>query len=135
MVKTIIKEIFIILLITIAVAVVLALIMYQYMPTNRIIPSKVTAYSTPEEVSKEIEDQTSEQQYEAENKIFMITDTDLSMYRSQKNYNPGKIDPFAEYSEQTEGETTQNGNNETQNVDRNTTDNYYTAANVNTGTK
>ena len=52
MAKTILKEIFIIFLITLAVGLVLALIFYQYIPTNRIVPSKVTAYATPEEVAK-----------------------------------------------------------------------------------
>lgn len=131
MVKTIIKETFIMLLITVAVAVVLALILYQYMPTNRVIPSKVTAYATPEEVAKEIDDQVTEQQYEATNTVFELTDNDLSKYKNEKNYNPGKVNPFAE----TGNETLQEGNNADQNIDRNTTDNYYTAANVNSGTK
>ncbi len=131
MAKTIIKETFIILLITVAVAVVLALILYQYMPTNRIIPSKVTAYATPEEVAKEIEDQTTEKQYESENKVYSITDSDLAQYRREKNYNPGKANPFAEYS----NEVVQSETSANQNVDRNTTDNYYTASGVNSGTK
>ncbi len=131
MVKTIIKETFIMLLITVAVAVVLALILYQYMPTNRVIPSKVTAYATPEEVAKEIDDQITEQEYEATNTVFDLTDSELSKYRSEKNYNPGKVNPFVEAG----NEVLTEGIDSNQNIDRNTTDNYYTAANVNSGTK
>lgn len=134
MVKTIIKETFIILLITVAVAVIVALILYQYMPTNRVIPSKVTAYATPEEVAKEIDDQTTEKEYESENKLYTVTDSDLAKYRSEKNYNPGKVNPFEEVSNEiTEGTSSTPSTN--QDVDRNTTDNYYTASGVNSGTK
>lgn len=131
MVKTIMKEAFIMLLITVAVLVVLALVLYQFMPTNRVIPSKVTVYATPEEVAKEIDDEVTEQEYESTNTVYDITDSDLSKYKSEKNYNPGKVNPFAEAG----NETLTEGNNSNQNIDRNTTDNYYTAANVNSGTK
>ena len=71
MAKTIFKEIFIILLITVAVGLILAIIFYKYMPTNKIIPSKVSAYSTPDEVAKEIAEDTKDE-LEAENKIYTI---------------------------------------------------------------
>ena len=40
------KQIFIALLMIIAIALVLALIFYQYIPTNKMVPAKVQAYST-----------------------------------------------------------------------------------------
>ncbi len=139
MFKTIIKEICIILLITVAVGLILALIFYQYLPNNKIIPSKITAYSTPEDVAKEIEEDNQEE-LEPLNTIFTVTDADLSLYRSERSYNPGKVDPFAESVDTptgTEGTTPSTTEGQTSNpvVDRNTTDNYYTASGIGSGTK
>ena len=74
------------------------------------------------------------------NTIFTITDADLSLYKSEKSYNPGKVDPFAEAADtSTEGEGTTpsapNGETQTQVVDPNTSNNYYTAAGIGSGTK
>ena len=60
------------------------------------------------------------------------------MYKAEKSYTPGKVNPFK--NAQTQAEE----NNETevpsvstpvQETNRNTTDNYYTAAGVGSGTK
>ena len=139
MAKKIIKEVLIILLISVLIGLVLAIIFYNYVPSNKLVPSKVTAYSTPENVQKEIEDNTTEQV----NKTFEITDSDLSLYKKNKSYNPGKADPFAtaettSEANNTTNNSTSNGNSANgggDNVDRNTTDNYYNAANISTGTK
>ena len=137
MAKTIVKEIFIILLLTVAVGLVLAVIFYQYMPSNRIMPSKVTAYKASEEVAKEIEEESKSELVEY-NEVYEITDADLSRYKQIDSYRPGKVDPFQEVSSQP-GASNNTGNTNTatqgQNVDKNTTDNFYTAANVNSGTK
>lgn len=143
MFKTLIKEFCIVLLITLAVGLILALIFYQYLPSNKIIPSKITAYSTPEDVAKEIEEEE-EEELEALNTVYTITDADLSLYKSEKSYNPGKVDPFAESAGTSEesggsgvsapsasgGQTASSPD-----VNKNTTDNYYTASGVGSGTK
>ena len=54
MTKNIMKEIIIILLLTLAIILVLGVLLYEYVPANKIIPEKV-AYTTPEEVKKELE--------------------------------------------------------------------------------
>ena len=139
MAKTIIKELFIILLVTVAIGLVLAVIFYQYMPSNRIIPSKVTAYKASEEVAKEIEEESKSELLEY-NEIYEITDADLSRYKKIDSYRPGKVDPFQEVSSQPgSSNSNETGNSSTATpeptVDKNTTDNFYTAANVNSGTK
>ena len=140
MFKTIIKEICIILLITVAVGLILALIFYQYLPSNKVIPSKMTAYSTPEDVAKEIEEENQDE-LEPLNTIYTITDADLSLYKSQRSYNPGKVDPFAEVANTTAEETgsttstPSEGQASAPAVDRNTSDNYYTASGIGSGTK
>ncbi len=137
MAKTIIKEIFIVLLVTIAIGLVLAVIFYQFMPSNRIIPSEVMAYSAPEEVKEEISEAANEELSESI-QVYEITDSDLDVFKSTKSYNPGKVDPFSASSP---NDTSSGGNNtsgqgnsgntgSTGNTDRNTTDNYYQASNI-----
>lgn len=139
MAKTILKELLIIILVTVAISLILAVIFYQYVPNNKVIPSKVTAYQAPEEVKAEIEQNVEEEELISGNKVYEITDSDLAMYKRVQSYNPGKSDPFAAVTDS----TTENENevvvgNETKvptQTNRNTTDNYYTAAGVGSGTK
>lgn len=137
MAKTIFKEIMIILLICIAIVLIMAVLFYNYIPTNKIIPSKVTAYQTPENIQTEIAEDTIGS-YTTQEKEYTIENTDLNKYQAVQSYNPGKPDPFAEYSEQTvptnETGSGNSGNND-EPVDQNVTDNYYTSQNVGSGTK
>ena len=52
--KNIIKEIIIFLLLTLAIILVLGVVLYQYVPTNKIIPETVS-YTTPEKVKTELQ--------------------------------------------------------------------------------
>ena len=134
MAKTIFKEIMIILLICIAIVLIMAVLFYNYIPTNKIIPSKVTAYQTPENIQTEIAEDTIGS-YTTQEKEYTIENTDLNKYQASQSYNPGKPDPFAEYSvENSTGNSTNNGPN-SGTIDQNTTDNYYNSANVVTGGK
>ena len=138
MVKYIIKQIFIILLICIAILLIFALVFYQYIPSNKVIPSKVEAYETPETIKAEIEEKAEGQELIGRNEMYEITDEDLSLYKSTKNYNPGKSDPFSKYDEQPKGNNIDDDDSDKNNSskpDKNTTDNYYTAENVARGTK
>ena len=54
--KNIIKEIIIFLLLILAIILVLGVVLYQYVPTNKIIPETVS-YTTPEKVKAELEGQ------------------------------------------------------------------------------
>ena len=54
MVKTILKEVIITLLLCIAILLILSILFYDYNPLNKIVPNKI-AYSTPEEIKNEIE--------------------------------------------------------------------------------
>ena len=144
MAKTFFKEFFIILLICVAIILIMAVIFYNYIPTNKIIPAKVTAYKTPENIQAEITEDTIGS-YTTQEKEYTIENSDLSKYQVTQSYNPGKPDPFSEYSEAdvTDNNNTNsaannnNGNNNNNNnkVDENVTDNYYTSENVNKGTK
>lgn len=107
MVKSVIKEFIIILLMCIAIVLILGVVFYGYIP-NSAIPSKI-AYETPEEIKNELTYTTGGNDTEKQNIVYEITDSDLTKYKKDKNYNPGKADPFAEISN--ELTTSPNGNN------------------------
>lgn len=104
MIKSVFKEVSIMLLICLAIVLVLGVIFYDYIPNNKVVPSKI-AYETPRNVKEEIEVEITE--YEKTNIVYEITDSDLDLYKSTKSYNPGKADPFADLS----NETTESVNN------------------------
>lgn len=140
MAKSIIKEIFIILLVCVAIVLITAVIFYNYIPTNKIVPAKVTAYQTPENIQTEIIEDTIGN-YTTQEERYTVEDTDLNKYKQTQSYNPGKPDPFKEYvnpevsGNEVNQENQNTSSNNTSEVDKNTTNNYYTSQNVNKGTK
>ena len=58
MAKSIFKEILIILLVCVAIVLLMAVIFYNYIPTNKVIPAKVTAYQLPQNVEEIINETT-----------------------------------------------------------------------------
>lgn len=136
--KGVLRQVLITLLVLIALILVLAIIFYQFLPTNKIVPVKVTEYKTPESVSQEINDNTSEQEFSSVNELLEITDSDLSKYKSTKSYNPGKSDPFSEVEEDPTGAvdiSSTGSKSSTSTEDKNTTDNYYKASGLDKGSK
>jgi len=118
MIKSIIKEIFIMLLLCVAIVLILGILFYDYIPTNRVIPTK-EAYSTSENVKTEIEEKITE--IEKTEISYEITDSDLNIYKQTSSYKPGKSDPFSLKEEnKTNGN---NSNNQTTNENKNTTTN------------
>ncbi len=140
--KSIVKEIFIILLVCITIVLIMTVIFYNFIPSNKIIPTKVTAYERPENIESEISVET-DNTFTMQEQDYTVQDSDLNRYRQSQSYNPGKPDPFSEYSEEvtpSEGDNTQNtgsnpNTNTNTNVNKNVTDNYYTSQNVGKGTK
>lgn len=90
--KSIVKEIFIILLLCIAVCLVFGVIFYDYIPNNKVVPSTVEAYKTSntikDEISQEIVD------YPKQNITLEITDSDLTIKNKTKAMNLGKQTHF-----------------------------------------
>ena len=127
--KSVIKELLIIVLLCCAVCLILGVVFYDYIPTNKVIPSQVQAYQTSNTIKDEISQGVSN--YEAGNYIFEITDSDLSLYRQSDSYDPGKANPFASsaLSENTTTNTVAEGTNT-----GNTTSNENTSNNSSSGT-
>ena len=106
MAKTIIKEIIIMLLLCLAIILVLGVLLYEYVPSNKIIPEEVS-YTTPQDIQEEL---SKSEDVEADDVIltYSIDASDLDNYERINTYVPGKPNPFSSY--ETAGEdTNQNG--------------------------
>lgn len=90
--KPLMKEICVLLLLSIAILLILGIVFYNYIPISVTISSK-EEYQTPEEVQNEINDSTADS---LKTEItYEITDADLSDYQEQSDYSEGKTDPFS----------------------------------------
>lgn len=102
--KSIIREILIIILLCVAIALILCIVFYNYIPSNITVPSKIEAYTTSNTIKNEINEEVAE--YPKQNIVFEITDSDLTLYKQSQSYDPGKANPFAAESTTNSGATT-----------------------------
>lgn len=96
MTKIVIREIIISLLVCLAVLLILSVVLYNYIPTNKVVPETIE-YSP----SKDIQTQLSSEVEDNSEEILMtyeITAQDLDNYERTNEYNPGKANPFAPVS-------------------------------------
>lgn len=119
MTKTIFKEIGIVLMLLIAVALLLAIIFYDYVPNNKIVPAKIQAYEMSNDIQEELKESVSGEQNIVVTRY--IDNADLDAYEATNDYNKGKANPFADYTEKTPSNTT--GNNTANNNTTNTVGN------------
>ena len=126
--KNIIKEIIIVLLLILAIILILGILLYEYVPNNKIIPQQVS-YTTPENVKEELS--TSENVDDSQVIMtYEVTATDLTNYKKTKDYVSGKKNPFESIeSQNTTTDNTTSGNT----VNSGTTGNSSTT-NTNTTT-
>ncbi len=102
MAKKIIKEIIIMLLLCLAIILILGVLLYEYVPSNKIIPEEVS-YTTPTAVQEEL---SKSEDVESDEVIltYSVDSTDLDNYERINTYVPGKPNPFSSY--ETSGEDT-----------------------------
>ena len=105
MIKSILKEIIIVLLLCAIILFVLGILFYDYNPINKVVPNKI-AYSVPENIKNELEENV-QNTLSVENKVYTIEGSDLNIYKKSKAYNPSKENPFASTSTE-ESNTTNN---------------------------
>lgn len=128
MAKNIIKEMIIFLLLALAIILIFGVLLYKYVPANKIIPEKVS-YTTPENVKTEL--QTDENVDDSEVVVtYQIDSTDLSNYKKIQEYVPGKKNPFA--SVQQDNSTA--GSNSNSGTTENSSSNNKSNTNSSTGT-
>lgn len=131
--KNIFKEIIIILLLALAIILILGVILYEYIPTNKIIPEKVS-YITPENIKQEIETDTSVDDTEVVI-TYQIDSTDLNNYEKIQEYVPGKKNPFSALNEKVENNNSSNTEANTNNNTSSSTTEENTGYLPNKGTK
>lgn len=105
------------LLICLAIILILGVLLYEYVPSNKIIPEKVS-YTTPTAVQEEL---SKGENVENDEIIltYSVDSTDLDNYERINTYVPGKPNPFSPYDETVEEENIiQSG--DTSNTDNNT---------------
>ena len=125
-----------------AIILILGILLYEYVPNNKIIPQQVS-YTTPENVKEELA--TSENVDDSQVIMtYKVTATDLTNYKKTKDYVSGKKNPFESIESQnttTENMTSGNtvnsgttGNSSTTNTNT-TTDNTQQGYLPDKGTK
>ena len=98
MAKSVIKEIIIVLLLSLAILLILGILFYEYIPISKEVPDEVqySASSEVEAKKSEIDTLKVESDYES-SETDSVTSTDLNNYERVKDYRPGKANPFGPY--------------------------------------
>ena len=106
MAKIVIRETIIALLVCLAVLLILSVALYNYIPSNKVVPESVQ-YSP----RKQIQTQLNAEVESNSDEILMtyeVTASELDHFEQTDEYNPGKVNPFAPVS--TTPSDTGNGN-------------------------
>lgn len=119
--KSIFKEIIIVLLLLIIILLILGILFYEYLPNSKTIPNKVQEYAMDETIQKELETNLNNTDSDKIIRTYQLDSTDISNYEKTKDYNKGKVNPFAEYSSGTTGNTITDGNNTSSGSDNSNT--------------
>lgn len=93
MAKSIVKEIIIILLLTLAIILILGVLLYRYTAYNKVLPEEVS-YTTPEDVRNVLSEMNDTNEDEMTFN-YTITSSDLKDYQKTKEYVEGRRNPFA----------------------------------------
>ena len=131
MIKSIIKEFFIILILCLIILAILSILFYDYNPISKVVPSKV-AYVTPQSVNEILEEESVEELVDAESRVYTIEGSDLNLYKKSKTYDPSKENPFVASPVDT---VDTNANTNTTTQTNNTTGNTQGAAQTTSTTK
>ena len=147
--KSLVKELFIGVLLLMVVVFTLGILFYDSMPNNKATPTSITytadtaVTTTIQQISEEKANSTSNSSSSSNSSgldigsviaSYSIGSTDLSTYAQRKTYESGKVDPFEDYKEETntDGNTTGNNNNSTGN-NNSSNSNGYSSSNSNNG--
>lgn len=95
--KSLAKEIIIGLLLCLAILLVLAVMMYSFIPNNKVIPEPIT-YSAPEEAKNVLNEAAMDSSQVI--LTYEVNSSDLSTAQRTNDYNPGKVNPFSSYQVQ-----------------------------------
>ncbi len=144
--KSLVKELFIGVLLLMVVVFTLGILFYDSMPNNKATPTSITytadtaVTTTIQQIAEEKSNSTTNSSSSSDSSgldigsviaSYSIGSTDLSTYAQRKTYESGKVDPFEDYKEETstDGNTT-GDNNSTGNNNNN---NSNSGSNSNNG--
>jgi probable serine/threonine-protein kinase roco9 len=138
--KNVLREIIILLLLTLAIILLLGVLLYEYVPMNKVIPETVT-YTATDETRKSIEEQSAQDDGTVV-LSYEVTSTDLKNYKKVNDYKAGRKNPFSTVNTGSTSSTgTNNGNTGTagnnssttnsNNENNSTTNNQTNGANSN----
>lgn len=119
MAKSILKEIIIILLLLLIIIILLGILLYDYIPNSKTIPSKIEEYALEEVVQEELNKELDNIESEEIVKTYKLDAVDIENYERTNEYNKGKVNPFAQYS--AEADNTNPDNDNGNNIQGNTT--------------
>lgn len=123
MIKSIIKEISIILLLIIAIVLILGIMFYDYRPSTMKIPSSIGKYSLPEEMQAELNETIQESETQNIVKIYRVDSEDLEDYEDSGDYVQGKINPFSKIPSTTDKDDDNDSNNQNNTSSENNSEN------------
>ena len=97
--KTIVREMIIALLVCLAIVLLLSVLLYGYIPNNKVVPEAV-AYTVPEEVKDVLKESNADTSQVI--LTYEVNSSDLSTAQRTNNYKPGKVNPFSSYQVETQ---------------------------------
>ncbi len=131
MAKNVIKEIIIILLLTLAIILILGVLLYKYTATNKVLPESVS-YTTPESLTQELAE-ANQIQDEQTVLTYEVTAQDLRNYQKTNEYVQGKRNPFGSLTqENTTSGNSQNGTSASGNTNSGSTSSGSSSSGTNT---
>ncbi|MCI9063739.1 MAG: hypothetical protein HFJ17_03965 [Clostridia bacterium] len=135
----VIKEIIIMLLVSLITMLAFAIILYEYIP-NRKVVAEVSKYSTAPETETLLADNIDSNENEVV-LTYEVSSKDLSTYQVKNEYVPGKANPFESYNkeEKPSNDTAKDNNvaeeNKTNETEENSTGNSETEKPVENNTE
>jgi len=124
----VLKEIFIYIFLIALIVLIFGILFYEQLPSNKLVPGKVE-YTLPERLEEELY-KTLDDKEEEVLITYTIDEEDLDKYEKSKDYKPGKVDPFSDYTSNT---TNTENNNSSNNNNNNTSNNGNNNSSNNTG--
>lgn len=112
MIKTVIKEMIIVLLLILAILLVLGIFLYDYIPMNKVVP-KIEQYEVSNSIKQQLEEIVEESENTMTPIVYEINNSDLNIYEKTKDYQKGNVNPFADISSSNTNTVTSNGNTQT----------------------
>lgn len=121
MVKSIIKEIFIILLLVVTILLILGILFYEYRPSTKKIPTQAVEYTLPQDMQEELEETIQAAENQNIVKVYRVTSDELKVHERNNDYVKGRPNPFDKIDVTSTGTNTGTDSNTTGSGSQNTT--------------